>query len=63
MKKYFLMAIGKGNINAMNYLANYFEKKDDYENMMKYYLMAIEKGDINAMRLDVILKNITIMKI
>ena len=41
MIKYYLMAIEKGNSDAMNNLGIYYEEQKDYENMMKYYLMAI----------------------
>src|SRR3989304_4709637 len=49
MKKYYLMAIEKGNSNTMNNLGSYYEEIKDYENMMKYYLMAIEKDHSSAM--------------
>jgi hypothetical protein len=45
MKKYYLMAIEKGNTNAMNNLGNHYKKFGDYDNMKKYYLMAIKKGN------------------
>jgi tetratricopeptide (TPR) repeat protein len=44
-----LMAIDKGNDNAMNNLGLYYQQQKDYDNMMKYYLMAIDKGDSDAM--------------
>lgn len=49
-KEYYLMAIQKGDSNAMYNLAffhNYIE--EDRKKMKKYYLMAIEKNNINAM--------------
>jgi hypothetical protein len=50
MKKYYLMAIGKGNGNAMYNLGLYYDDiEKDYEQMKKYYLMSIEKGNENAM--------------
>jgi len=50
MKKYYLMAIEKGNDIAMNDLGfHYCTVKKDYEQMKKYLLMAIEKGDGDAM--------------
>ena len=50
MKKYYLMAIEKGNSNAMNNLAFYYEDiENNYDEMKKYYLMAIEKGNYDAM--------------
>lgn len=50
MKKYYLMAIEKGNQCAMNNLSVYYflvEKNNDLAK--KYLLMAIETGVINAM--------------
>jgi hypothetical protein len=50
MKKYYLMAIDKGHIDAMNYLGHYYQEiEHNYELMKKYYLMAIDKGDTDAM--------------
>jgi TPR repeat protein len=50
MKKYYLIAIGKGNDIAMNNLGlHYYIVKKDYEQMKKNLLMAIEKGNSNAM--------------
>ena len=49
MKKYYLMAIEKGNSVAMNSLGNYYKEQNDYDNMKKYYLMAIEKKNTSAM--------------
>ena len=50
MKKYYLMAIEKGNIIAMNIFACYYEYiEKNYDEMKKYFLMAIEKGDNAAM--------------
>jgi TPR repeat protein len=44
-KKYYLMAIEKGNSNSMNSLAIYYhEIEKNYDEAKKYYLMAIEKG-------------------
>jgi tetratricopeptide (TPR) repeat protein len=50
MKKYYLMAIDKGNSDAMNNLGHYYyytEKNHDL--MKKYYLMAIDKGNSYTM--------------
>jgi len=50
MKKYYLMAINKGNTMAMYRLGYYYhfvEKK--YDEMKKYYLMAINKDNTFAM--------------
>jgi TPR repeat protein len=50
MKKYYLMAIEKGNSLAMNNLGIYYKNiEKDYDQMKKYYLMAIEKGNSKAM--------------
>jgi len=50
MKKYYLIAIEKGNSDAMYNLGFYYqETKKDYKKMKKYYLMAIEKGHCKAM--------------
>jgi len=49
MKKYYLIAIEKGDSGAMNNLGVYYQSQKDYDNMKKYYLMAIDKKDKNAM--------------
>ena len=49
MKKYYLMAIEMGDLNAMFNLGLYYKKIENYEEMKKYYLMAIEKGESIAM--------------
>ena len=47
MKKYYLMAIDKGNLEAMNNLGIYYATiEKNYDLMKKYYLMAIEKGNL-----------------
>ena len=44
------MVIEKGNSNAMNNLAVYYDEiEKNYKEAIKYYLMAIEKGDSDAM--------------
>ena len=49
-KKYYLLAIEKGNIAGMNGLGLYFENiEKNYDEAKKYYMMAIEKGDPEAM--------------
>jgi TPR repeat protein len=49
-KKYYLMAIEKGNSDAMYNLAFYYETNEkNYEMAIKYYLMAIEAGDTDAL--------------
>ena len=50
MKKYYLMAIDKGESKAMYNLGYYYEDVEkDYVEMKKYYLMAIDKGNSDAM--------------
>jgi len=49
MEKYYLMAIKKGNQDAMYNLAVYYKNIKNYIEMEKYYLMAIEKGNDKAM--------------
>ena len=50
MKKYYLMAIEKGNSNTMNYLGVYYKNiEKDYDLMKQYYLMVIEKENSDAM--------------
>ena len=50
MKQYYLMAIERGNSDAMNNLGWYYHKKEvDPELMKRYYLMAIERGNSDAM--------------
>ena len=49
MKEYYLMAIEKGILDAMNSLGLYYENiEKNYDKMKKYYLMAIQKGHSNA---------------
>jgi TPR repeat protein len=49
MKKYYLMAIKKGNSLAMNNLGLYYKEiENNYELAKKYYLMAIENGNIKV---------------
>ncbi len=46
MKKYYLMAIEKGNVDTMTDLGDYYNYiEKNYDLMKKYYLMAIEKGN------------------
>jgi TPR repeat protein len=50
MKKYYLMAIEKGNVDAMFLLGWYYHDiYNEDELTKKYYLMAIDKGNITAM--------------
>lgn len=55
MKKYYLMAIDKGNTDAMTMLANFFVEdqkwndKDLRDDIYKYYEMAIDRGNTKAM--------------
>jgi len=49
-KKYYMMAIEKGNNYAMNNLGCYYHFiEKNYELAKKYYMMAIEKDDEYAM--------------
>ena len=49
-KRYYNMAIEKGDVDAMNNLANlYTTEKDGINQAEKYYKMAIEKGCADAM--------------
>jgi tetratricopeptide (TPR) repeat protein len=43
MKKYCLMAIDLGDVEAIKNLAEYYKGEDDDEEMKKYYLMAIKE--------------------
>jgi TPR repeat protein len=49
MKKYYFMAIEKGNSNAMYKLGLYYYKIKNYKLMKKYYLMAIKEENDKAM--------------
>ena len=50
MKKYYLMAIEKGDSTSMRNLGIYYKSVDkNYDEMKKYYLMAIEKGCLDSM--------------
>jgi TPR repeat protein len=50
MKKYYTMAIGKGNSRAMYDLGVYYERVEkDYDLMKKYFMMAIRKGNSYTM--------------
>ena len=39
MIEYYLMAIDKGNSDAMYYLGTYYDTIENYDLMVKYYLM------------------------
>jgi hypothetical protein len=48
MKKYYLIAIKKGNINAMNDLGEYYySRENNYDLMKKYYLMFCKYKTLN----------------
>ena len=50
MKKYYLMAIENGNVEAMCDLGDYYKHvENNYNEMKKYYMLAIKKGDLIAM--------------
>jgi TPR repeat protein len=48
-EKYYLLAIEKGQVNALYNLANLYADKKEYKNAEKYYLKAIEKGHFEAL--------------
>jgi hypothetical protein len=48
-KKYYLMAIEKGSIGAMNCFAVWYEKQGDFDNMKKYHLAAIKNNHLDSM--------------
>ena len=48
MKKYYLMAIDKGNFDAMINLGLYYQEINDCEQMKKYYLMVINNDITNT---------------
>ncbi len=48
-EKYYLIAINKGIVKAMNNLAYLYQETNRIEEAKKYYLMAIDKGLIGAM--------------
>src|SRR5436190_1874763 len=45
MKKYYLLAIEKNNMMAINNLAYYYYKEKNYEEMKKYCVMALDKNN------------------
>lgn len=50
MKKYYLMAIELGNVDAINNLAIYYEDAKDYAEMEKYYLKGIKLDNATSMK-------------
>lgn len=48
-EKYYQMAVEKGDLKAMNNLANLYQIQNRFELSEKYYLMAIEKGNLNSL--------------
>ena len=49
MKQYYLMAVNKGNIDAMHNLGHHNENEEPNDELMKkYYLMAIDKDNDTA---------------
>ena len=54
MKTFYLKSIEKGNITAMNMLAEYYEKQGDMINAIKYYLMAENITKLESMHIDTI---------
>src|SRR5439155_958881 len=49
MKKYYLLAIEKNNMMALNNLAFYYYKNNQFEDMLKYFLIGVDKGDTISM--------------
>ncbi len=49
-EQYYLMAIEKGHLEALNNLANLYYNQGDFENAEKYYLYAINKGETKALK-------------
>ena len=48
-EKYYLMAVDKGNIDAMNFLAILYKAEfKDYKKAEKYFLIAVDKGNVTA---------------
>jgi len=47
-EKYFLSAIGKGQVSALYNLGNFYVSQGKYDEAEKYYLMAMDKGHIGA---------------
>ncbi|MBK7468004.1 MAG: tetratricopeptide repeat protein [Saprospiraceae bacterium] len=47
-EKYYLLAIEKGVIDALNKLADLYYDQGNAEQAEKYYLLAIEKEDIDT---------------
>lgn len=57
-EKYYLLAIEKGDTNALFNLANLYDDQEKYTEAEKYYLLAIEKGITNALyNLAILYKN------
>ena len=48
-EKYYLMAIDKGDVDALYNLALLYQNNKQTTEAEKYYLMAIDKGDVNAL--------------
>jgi len=49
-KKYYLMAIGKGSVNAIDNLGYHYQYVEkNYDLMKKYYLQAVDKGNSDSM--------------
>jgi TPR repeat protein len=49
MKTFYMMAIERGNTDAMVNLGRYYQDINDYEEMKRFYDMAISKGNPEAM--------------
>ena len=49
MIPYYKMAIEKGNAESMYLLGNYYEKIENFDEMIILYIKSLEKGNIRAM--------------
>jgi tetratricopeptide (TPR) repeat protein len=56
-ERYYLLAIEKGSVGALNNLANLYSEQKRYEESEHYYLLAIEKGEVGALNNLAILYN------
>ena len=48
-EQYYLQAIEKGQVEALNNLANLYQNQQQWKKAEQYYLQAIEKGHVDAM--------------
>ena len=45
MKKYYLMAIDKGSIDAIYNMGLYYQEIKDFESMLKYFVLCYQNND------------------